>query len=163
MSMITQDALPASFPAGILEAPKTLTVQDIPMWPLDSYGDEDMVMIKVEACGICGSDFRYFLGENPWAQHTLGRFVPNPPNIALGHEYAGTVVAVLSKENKHLLGKRVAPVCSKVCGACEECRAGRFRLCPYTVHLGHGQGLGGSAVFPGGLRSLCAELGGELF
>jgi len=147
--MITLEALPSTTPSAILEAPKQLTVLDIPLWPLESYGDTDIVLIKVAACGVCGSDFRYFLGENPWAQHTLGRFVPNPPNIALGHEYAGTVVAVLKKENEHLLGKRVAPICSKVCGACDDCRSGRSRLCANTVHMGHGQGWGEQDYFPG--------------
>lgn len=161
--MITNQPLPATFPAGILEAPRTLRVQDIPLWPVESYGDPDMVLLKVEACGICGSDFRYFLGENPWAQHTLGHFVPNPPNIALGHEYAGTVVAVLSEHNRHLLGKRVAPVCSKVCGSCEECLAGRFRLCPNTVHLGHGQGWGDQNFFPGAYGHYVPSWGASCF
>src|SRR5476649_316442 len=106
--MIAIDSLPATIPAGVLVSPNRLEIREIPMWPLESYGDPDMVLIKVAACGVCGSDFRYFVGENPWAQHTLGRFVPNAPNIVLGHEYAGTVVAVLDKENEHLLGKRVA-------------------------------------------------------
>lgn len=119
------------------------------MWPLDSYDDPDLVLVEIAACGVCGSDFRYYVGENPWAQHTLGRFVPNPPNIVLGHEYAGTVVAAASEANRHLLGKRVAPICSKVCGACEECRAGRSRMCPNTVHMGHGQGWGQRDYYPG--------------
>lgn len=135
--------------AAVLEGPGQLSVRDIPEWPLESYGDADMVLVEVGACGVCGSDFRYFAGENPWAQHTLGRHVPNPPNIVLGHEFAGTVVRVLSERNAHLLGKRVAPVCSKVCGACAECRTGRTHLCPETVHLGHGQGWGEQAFFPG--------------
>jgi threonine dehydrogenase-like Zn-dependent dehydrogenase len=75
--------------------------------------------------------------------------VPNAPNIVLGHEYAGTVVAILDERNRHLLGKRVAPVCSKVCGACPDCRAGRSRLCETTIHMGHGQGWGDQAFFPG--------------
>ncbi|MBC8064618.1 MAG: alcohol dehydrogenase catalytic domain-containing protein [Chlorobia bacterium] len=147
--MITAEALPSTIRAAVLEAPGRIVVQDIPMWPLESYGDPDLILLKVEACGVCGSDFRYFAGENPWAQHTLGKFVPNPPNIVLGHEFAGTVVAVQSEKNRHLLGKRVAPICSKVCGACDECRSGRSRLCPNTVHLGHGQGWGEQDFFPG--------------
>jgi len=108
-----------------------------------------LVLVQTAACGVCGSDFRYFAGENPWAQHVLGRFVPNPPNIVLGHEYAGTVVAVKREEDRALLGQRVAPVCSKVCGRCEDCLGGRTRLCEHTVHMGHGQGWGEQAYFPG--------------
>lgn len=161
--MITSETIPASQRAAVLEAPGRLAVKEIPMWPLESYGDPDMVLVKVEACGVCGSDFRYFAGENPWAQHTLGKFVPNPPNIVLGHEFAGTVVGVLSAHNEHLLGKQVAPICSKVCGACAECRAGRTRLCPNTIHLGHGQGWGEQAYFPGAYADYVPAWGASCF
>jgi threonine dehydrogenase-like Zn-dependent dehydrogenase len=147
--MLIGKTLPKTFKAGVLNAPMELEIVDIPIWPLASYNDPDLVMIKVEACGVCGSDFRYFLGENPWAQHTLGQFKPNAPNIVLGHEYAGTVVAVQSDANLHLLGQRVAPICSKVCGHCRDCQSGREHLCANTVHLGHGQGWGDQPYFPG--------------
>src|ERR1700749_2403300 len=103
--MIATEPLPETLPAAVLRSPRRLEILEIPQWPLESYGDPDMVLIRVAACGVCGSDFRYFVGENPWAQHTLGRFVPNAPNIVLGHEYAGTVVAVLGEHNRRLLGK----------------------------------------------------------
>lgn len=141
--------MPETMPAAVLEAPRRLVVRDIPIWPIEEYGDPDIVLIEVAACGVCGSDFRYYAGENPWAQHTLGRFVPNPPNIVLGHEFAGTVVRALHPRNELLLGQRVAPVCSKVCGACPDCRSGRTRVCPNTVHLGHGQGWGERDFYPG--------------
>ncbi|RYG31392.1 hypothetical protein EON81_22995 [bacterium] len=99
--MFAAEPLPSSMPAAVLEGPKRLTIREIPMWPLADYGDDDLVFVRVEAVGVCGSDFRYFLGENPWAQHTLGRFVPNPPNIVLGHEIAGTVVATLRDNMYH--------------------------------------------------------------
>lgn len=156
-------ALPTSMPAGVLVGPKDLQVKEIPLWPVESYGDSDIVLVEIKACGVCGSDFRYFLGENPWAQHTLGRFVPNPPNIVLGHEYAGVVVAVQSEANRHLLGKRVAPVCSKVCGRCADCQAGRSRLCPNTVHMGHGQGWGEQAYFPGAYTRFAPSWGQSCF
>jgi threonine dehydrogenase-like Zn-dependent dehydrogenase len=149
--------------AAVLEAPHRLTVRDIPQWPLADYGDDDLVLLEVGACGVCGSDFRYFAGENPWAQHTLGRFVPNPPNIVLGHEYAGTVVEVASDRNRHLIGKRVAAICSKTCGACSECRSGRSRLCPNTVHLGHGQGWGERAFYPGAYAPYTLAWGATCF
>jgi len=161
--MITFDNLPTTILAGVLVAPRDLQIREIPLWPIETYGDPDMVLIRVAACGVCGSDFRYFVGENPWAQHTLGRFVPNAPNIVLGHEYAGTVVAVLSEQNRGLLGKRVAPVCSKVCGACADCRAGRSRLCETTVHMGHGQGWGEQAYFPGAYAKFAPAWGASCY
>ncbi|HEY3268669.1 MAG TPA: alcohol dehydrogenase catalytic domain-containing protein [Armatimonadota bacterium] len=148
-NLIACEDIPNTIQAGVLEAPRRLNVREIPQWPVLDYGDPDLVLLKVKACGVCGSDFRYYDGENPWAQHTLGRHVDNPPNIVLGHEFAGDVVAVASEKNRGLLGKRMAPVCSKVCGMCTECRAGRTELCPNTTHLGHGAGWGKRDFYPG--------------
>jgi threonine dehydrogenase-like Zn-dependent dehydrogenase len=147
--MIANASLPSSMKAVVLESPRRMALREIPVWPIEEYGDPDLVLVKVAACGVCGSDFRYYAGENPWAMHTLGRHVDNPPGIVLGHEFAGEVVAVLDEKNAALLGRRVAPVCSKVCGVCPDCRAGRTQLCPNTVHLGHGQGWGTREFYPG--------------
>jgi L-iditol 2-dehydrogenase len=161
--MISNKAIPSTMKAVVLEAPRKLTYRDIPVWPVESYGDPDMVLIKVASCGVCGSDFRYYAGENPWAQHTLGRHMNNPPNIVLGHEFVGEVVAVLSEKNGNLLGKRVAPICSKVCGTCSECRSGRTQLCPNTVHLGHGQGWGKRDFYPGAYAEYVPAWAGGCF
>ncbi len=147
--MIAQSAIPPRMKAVVLESPRRLVLREIPVWPIESYGDPDLVLVKVAACGVCGSDFRYYEGENPWALHTLGRHVDNPPGIVLGHEFAGEVVAVLNEKNIGLLGRRVAPVCSKVCGVCPDCRSGQTQLCPNTVHMGHGQGWGKREFYPG--------------
>jgi threonine dehydrogenase-like Zn-dependent dehydrogenase len=135
--------------AVVLEKPYRLKHMTIPIWPIESYNDLDMILIQVKACGVCGSDFRYYQGENPWSQHTMGIHKENPPNIVLGHEFAGEVVAVLKEENSKWLGKRVVPVCSKVCGKCEMCRSNRAHLCENTIHVGHGQGWGSQPYYPG--------------
>lgn len=149
MKILEGQVLPDSIEAVVLESPEKLAVRRIPMWPLEDYADSDLVLVKVEACGICGSDLRYYKGENPWAQHTLGRHVDNPHNIVLGHEFTGTVEAVLDERNESLLGKRVVPVCSRVCGTCRYCTTEREHLCPETVHTGHGQGWGRRDFYPG--------------
>lgn len=133
--------------AAVLKAPKQLVVEDIPVFPLDS----NLVLVKVEACGICGSDIRYFNGENPWALHTLGEARPNPPNIVLGHEYCGTVVEVADKSFENLLGKRVGVLAYRPCGRCYWCHTGRENLCPNTTHIGHGAGWGERDYYPGGM------------
>jgi len=141
--------LPEKMHAVVLEKPYRLKHLTIPLWPVESYNDPDMILVQVKACGVCGSDFRYYQGENPWSQHTMGIHKENPPNIVLGHEFAGEVVAVLKEENSKWLGKRVVPVCSKVCGTCEMCRTNRAHLCENTVHIGHGQGWGSQLYYPG--------------
>ncbi|MHA1266458.1 MAG: zinc-dependent alcohol dehydrogenase [Candidatus Helarchaeota archaeon] len=151
MQLITRDEhpLPELMQAVVLRKPYHLEYMRIPIWPIAKYKDPDLILIKVKACGVCGSDFRYYRGENPWAQHTTGRKIMNPPNIVLGHEYAGEVVAVLSVANQKWLGKYVAPICSKVCGICEMCRTNRAHLCENTIHIGHGQGWGVQSYYPG--------------
>jgi threonine dehydrogenase-like Zn-dependent dehydrogenase len=143
------EPLPERMHAVVLEKPHKLRHTTIPIWPLESYNDSDMILVRVKACGVCGSDFRYYRGENPWSQHTLGIHKENPPNIVLGHEFAGEVVAVQTEENRQWLGKRVVPICSKVCGTCEMCRTNRAHLCENTVHIGHGQGWGAQQYYPG--------------
>ena len=149
MQRNTSGKLPEMMNAVVLERPGTLTLRKIPVWPIESYGDPDFVLIKVAACGVCGSDFRYYDGENPWAQATLGRYVENPSNIVLGHEVAGEVVAVLGSGNARLLGKRVAVLDWKSCGTCPQCRSEHSNLCSHMIHLGHGQGWGEQHYYPG--------------
>ncbi|HWQ53156.1 MAG TPA: alcohol dehydrogenase catalytic domain-containing protein [Bryobacteraceae bacterium] len=146
--------------AVVLKGPKVLEYADIPVPRMTA---EEHVLIKVEACGICGSDLRYWAGDNPWALHTLGRHVPNPPNIVLGHEYAGVVEAVNSGRYEHLVGRRVYVQAYRVCGACVFCRSGRHNLCRDTIHIGHGQGWGTMDYYPGAYAEYCLGWGDLLY
>jgi len=82
---------------------------------------EDSALLKIEACGICGTDKHVFLGRFPMAQF---------PFIA-GHEIIGTIEKLGSKANESMniyngplkTGDRVALAPSgKVCGRCYYCR-----------------------------------------
>lgn len=138
--------------AVVLRGPKRLELVEIPRPKLT---EPNHVLIRVEACGICGSDVRYYLGENPWALHTLGYHIENPPNMILGHEFAGVVVEVNSSQYEHLLGKRVGAQAFRVCGECTLCRSGRENLCQNTVHIGHAQGWGKMDYYPGAYAEYC--------
>lgn len=83
----------------------------------------DEVLVKVEYVGVCGSDLHYF-------EHgRVSNFVVKPPFV-LGHECAGTVVEV-GEAVRHLkAGDRVALEPGKTCGKCEQCRTGKYNLCP---------------------------------
>jgi len=74
--------------ALVLRGKEDLAVLDVPR---PGVG-RDEVLVRVHACGICGSDLRYYHGYNPWAKQTLGVEKPNPPNMVLGHEVAGEIV-----------------------------------------------------------------------
>lgn len=146
--------------AVILRQPKVLEMTEVPKPRLT---EKHHVLIKVVACGICGSDLRYWMGENPWALHTLGHHIPNPPNIILGHEFAGIVAEVNSSTYEHLLGRRVGAQAFRVCGECKFCRSGRENLCPRTIHIGHAQGWGEMEVYPGAYADYCLAWGDLLY
>ena len=137
--------------AAILTKPFNLVIRDIPQPKLR----DGWVLVKVIACGVCGSDIRYFAGENPWALHTLGRHQPNPPNIILGHEFAGEVVRVGAEADEHLIGKRVVVLPYEICGTCRECQRGDHHLCVNMIHLGHAAGWPEMPYYYGGMAEYC--------
>jgi L-iditol 2-dehydrogenase len=83
------------------------------------------VLVKVRACGICGSDIaRVF---------TTGTY--HFPTI-IGHEFAGEVVEAFSPADSSLIGKRVAVYPLIPCGACESCKHQAYELCESYSYLG---------------------------
>lgn len=137
--------------AVVYKKPETLAVENVPkIGP-----DKDQVIVKVRACGICGSDLRYYYGENPWALHTLGSNTPADTNMILGHEFSGDVVEAGSKDSEELIGKRVVVIPYNTCGTCELCVTGRYNLCRNTKHIGHGAGWGHMDYYPGGMAEYC--------
>jgi len=146
--------------AVVLRSPRVLECMEVPTPKLTRA---EHVLIGVKACGICGSDLRYWNGENPWALHTLGHHVDNPPNIIMGHEYAGVVVQVNSAKYENLLGRRVGVQPYRVCGECRFCRSDRHNLCNATIHIGHGQGWGEMEFYPGAYAEYCLGWGDLLY
>jgi len=138
--------------AVVLRSPGVLAIEDIPT----PQPREDEVLIKVEACGVCGSDIRYFHGDNPWSRQTLGIIKSNPPNMVLGHEFAGRIVDVGSKSLRERLGQRAAVLAYKACGECYHCLIGRHNLCAYVKHIGHSAGWDDPGEYnPGGMAEFC--------
>ena len=76
-------------------------------------------VIKVDACGICGTDIHVLHGE----------FAPTRYPIIPGHEFCGEVVATGTGVSNLKVGDFVAVDPSLFCGHCRQCRAGRFNLC----------------------------------
>jgi L-iditol 2-dehydrogenase len=84
------------------------------------------VLIQVTAVGTCGSDVHYY-------EHgRIGDFVVEKP-IVLGHEPSGVVVGRGSEATKHAIGQRVSIEPGVPCLRCEQCRLGRYNLCPAMV------------------------------
>ena len=72
-------------------AAETVSVSEVPL-PEPGPGE---VVLETLACGVCGSDLRYYVGDNPWSQHTLGRQEPvDWDRTILGHEVCARVAAL---------------------------------------------------------------------
>jgi L-iditol 2-dehydrogenase len=78
------------------------------------------VLVRVAACGICGSDVHGYDG-------TSGRRIPP---VVMGHEAAGTIGEVGSAVDRAKIGDRVTFDSTIYCGECEFCRGGQVNLCP---------------------------------
>jgi len=85
--------------------------------------DDDLV-VRVEACGICGTDLHIMAGES---------YRPVTPFV-LGHEPVGTVVAA-GDAAQEWLGRRIATTNFTGCGRCAWCLDGDERVCPNLVSI----------------------------
>jgi len=108
--------------ALVLSEYKKLDIVDMPK-PLP--GDDDL-LIRVRACGICGSDVHGYDGST-------GRRLPP---IVMGHEAAGIVEAVGSAVKGFVPGDRVTFDSTVYCGRCFYCRRGLVNLCDYREVIG---------------------------
>lgn len=79
----------------------------------------DEVLLRVEACGICGSDVHGYDGSS-------GRRIPP---IIMGHEAAGVIVGVGSEVKEWKEGDRVTFDSTLYCGRCSYCQRGEVNLC----------------------------------
>jgi len=105
--------------ASFLYEPHKLGFEDIDI-PRPAAGE---ALVKVEACGVCGSDIHYY-------EHgKIGSFVIESPLI-LGHECGGTVVEVGDGVTNVKVGDRVAIEPGVPCRMCRYCKTGRYNLCP---------------------------------
>lgn len=84
------------------------------------------VLVKVQACGICGSDIHGMDGRSGRRQ------MP----IVMGHEAAGEIIGLGEGVTGWNLGERVTFDSTEYCGECDECKAGFVNLCPNRRVLG---------------------------
>ncbi len=104
---------------------------------------DDEVLLRVKACGICGSDMSYYFGHSP-----LGTKDGKGP-LVLGHEFCGDVVEVgRIPASKGLFkpGDRVIANPMQQCNACPACAKGQYNVCPNATIPGVGNN-GGFAEY----------------
>jgi len=109
----TLGPIPKTMRAGVYREKGVVRVEEV---PVPEVGDGE-VLIKVAACGICGTDIKKI----------FQRYV-EPPQI-LGHELAGTVVAIGRGVAKWKLGDRVMSFHHIPCGECFYCKNRLFSQC----------------------------------
>ncbi len=100
----------------------------------------DEVLIKVMACGICGTDVHIFHGDEGAAA--------TPAGTVLGHEFSGIVEAVGEGVKSVAVGDRVCVDPNKLCGECYYCKSGMGHFCENMIGIG--------TTVNGGFSEYCA-------
>ena len=107
--------------ALVIEGVKELVYKDI---EIPKVSDEK-VLIKVKACGICGSD----------VPRARDGGVHNFP-IVVGHEFSGDIVEVGNSVSNVKVGDRVTAAPLIPCGKCENCQKGKPAMCTDYSFIG---------------------------
>ena len=123
--------------AMVLTAPRKLEAQSLPI----PEATDDTALLRLEACGICGSDYEQYEGV-----------LRTPMPVIPGHEPLGVIERIGDRAARQWgveVGDRVAVETMLSCRFCEACLAGRYHLCRtrriYSyVPLSEGHGLWGA-------------------
>lgn len=112
----------------MLRAPHVVEVADLPIPQIGSPTD---ILLKVERTAICETDLHPYEGR-----------LEIEPDIVLGHEFLGTVVAAGDAVGQFTEGDRVVSSCVVSCGACYQCRRHQPGNCAGARIFGLGLALG---------------------
>jgi len=127
--------------SAFLIGPQQIELRELP----EPVPPDDGLVLKSEACGVCGSDLRRWREGPP----------PGVDSLVQGHELAGTVVAVGKNVARYAPGDRLAIAPDIHCGECYYCRRGMTNLCDSLRLLGITPGYAGGfaekVVLPGEL------------
>ena len=93
----------------------------------DPICPDDGVVLEVEACGVCRSDFHGWTGGHPKVSN----------GSVLGHEYCGTVIAAGPRATYAIGDRLIAPFILG-CGKCAACHTGVSNTCPSQIVPGFG-------------------------
>ncbi|MEW6185576.1 MAG: alcohol dehydrogenase catalytic domain-containing protein [Thermodesulfobacteriota bacterium] len=106
--------------AAVLHGPKDIRTETVPDPVLEAHG----LVIKVKACGVCGSDLHvYKEGQEA--------------GTIFGHEFSGEVLETGSQVADIKIGTRVTAVGYKPCGKCFWCAQGKGYRCSDMALLGY--------------------------
>lgn len=122
--------------AAVFYGKRDLRVEEIEK-PAPKAGE---VLIKVTACGICGTDVHIFNGDEGAAA--------TPRGTVLGHEFAGVIEAVGRDVKEFRIGDRVCVDPNKLCNDCYYCKNGLGHFCEHMIGIG--------TTVNGGFSEYCA-------
>lgn len=109
---------------------KALVLKDYRRFAIEDFAVPDLladeVLVRVRACGICGSDVHGMDGSS-------GRRIPP---IVMGHEAAGEIARIGRDVTEWKIGDRVTFDSTIYCGDCWYCRRGNVNLCENRRVLG---------------------------
>lgn len=89
------------------------------------------VLIKVKMVGLCGTDLKIYDGS---LGYITSEQIHYP--IVPGHEFYGEIVDIGENVVGYNIGEKVTCECQISCGACNECRMGRYNLCSQLERVG---------------------------
>ncbi len=107
--------------------------------PKPKVGSKE-VLIRVKACGVCGTDIHIYEGDK-------GAAAVTPPTI-LGHEFSGIVEEIGEEVTACKVGDRVCVDPNCYCGNCIPCREGTAHYCEHMIGYG--------TTVNGGFAEYCA-------
>lgn len=116
--------------AAVLVGAGELEIREVP----DPVAPDDGLVLKVEACGVCGSDLRRWKEGPP----------PGMDGVIPGHEVAGVVLEVGRDVTNYSPGDHLAIAPDIHCGQCYYCQRGMYNLCDNIRMIGITPG------YPGG-------------
>ncbi len=145
--MKTIENIPNKMKSVVCHGPKDYRLETIPV-PIIN---EDEVLVKIEACGICAGDVKSYQGA---AMFWGGGVLPpwNDAPVTPGYEFIGIVVAVgdIARKKYGLeLGDRAVAEQIVPCGECRFCRSGDYWMCEKQNIYGHQKNIadGGMAEY----------------
>lgn len=107
--------------AAIFNGPGLLGIEEYPLQKISN----NEILIKIEMCGLCGTDFHIFSGQA----------LSKPPLIP-GHEFVGIVSERGANVKNIEIGDHVAIDPNIYCGKCYYCRTGQIQFCSNLKALG---------------------------
>lgn len=107
--------------AAVLYKPGDIQVIDVKD-PEPGFGE---VLIRIHACGVCGTDHSLFVGGFPATYPVI-----------IGHEFSGVIAAAGEGVKNLKVGDRVTVDPNRVCHLCDYCRMGNEHLCENLSSMG---------------------------